>query len=187
MNLFIRFATAVGNVLYPRIASLDNWDQINLITQSIRISLIINSIIVFILVISIDVLVRLIYGNEYYGMVLYLYFMFPSALILIQGLIMEQYINGRGDFKLKVLLNIVSCLGLIITLIIFIDDLKNIHIAIAISISNIMYTIAAAYVFVYKYKIDIKKMIPTKIDLILIFDFINSTFNNLRNTKNKNE
>ena len=172
MNLFIRFSTAVGNVLYPRLASLDEKNQVSLIMQSIRISLIINSLIIILLTLTIDFLVSLVYGDEYSTMTLYLYFMLPSSLILIQGLIMEQHINGRGDFKLKVILNLISCLGLVITLLFFYNDLENIHIAIAIAVSNILYTITACIIFIYKYNIDITKMIPKRNDFRLIINFI---------------
>ena len=173
LNILIRFSTSVGNVLYPRIASLNEENQKALIQQTIRVSIILNLIFFLSLYLLVRKLVIIIYGVDYLPIVLYLKILIPSSFIFIIGLLLEQYINGRGDFIFKIIINLVSCISMAITLLIFYSSLSPEKIAISIAVSNLAYTFTAFFIVVSKYKMRTLSFIPRINDFLLIIEKLN--------------
>ena len=93
----------------------------------------------------------------------------PHKLISV-GDVLTLSINDQ--VKILEVLDIPKRRGPFVETLFFYKDLENIHIAIAIAVSNILYTITACIIFIYKYNIDITKMIPKRNDFRLIINFI---------------
>ena len=172
ISLFVRFSTAIGNVLYPRLASLDPVSQVELIQKVVRISLILNGVFLFILYFIIEPLVLIVYGDQYMEVAKYLKIIIPSLFLVIPGLLLEQFINGRGDFSLKVLIYFSSFIAMFLCLLLFYSNLSPFFIAISISFSNIIQSLAIFFVIKLKYNIQISSFIPNSNDCILIMKFI---------------
>jgi O-antigen/teichoic acid export membrane protein len=173
VNLVIRFSTAIGNVLYPRLASLDQASQVELIQKVVRISLILNAVFLFILYLIVEPLVVVVYGDQYLDVADYLKILIPSAFFIIPGLLLEQLINGRGDFSLKILINISSFTAMILSLLLFYSNLSPFTIAISIAMSNVVYSATVFLIIKRKYKIEIGSFIPGKEDCMLVMKFVN--------------
>ena len=171
ISLVIRFSTAIGTVLYPRLASLDHVGQVELVQKVVRISFILNGVFFFVLYLIIEPLVVTVYGREYIQVANYLKILIPSAFFIVPGLLLEQLINGRGDFGLRILVAISSFLAMAVSLMIFYASLSPFSIAISIFISNIVYSITVFCTIKRKYKIEIGSFIPRKHDYDLIVKF----------------
>ena len=171
-SLVIRFSTAIGNVLYPRLASLDHVSQVDLIQKVVRISLIPNAMFLFILYLVVEPLVIIVYGAQYIEVANYLKILIPSAFIIIPGILLEQLINGRGDFSLKIIITISAFTAMIVSLLLFYSTLTPFNIAISIAISNVFQTIAVLLIIKIKYKIKLSSFIPGSADCILIMRFL---------------
>ena len=172
ISLVVRFSTAIGNVLYPRLASLDHVSQVELIQKVIRISLILNAVFLFILYLIVEPLVIIVYGDQYIEVANYLKILIPSAFFIIPGLLLEQLINGRGDFGLKIVIAISSFIAMAVSLLIFYSNLSPFTIAISIAISNIVYSVTVFCIIKRKYKIKIGSFIPNRHDYDLILKFL---------------
>ena len=102
----------------------------------------------------------------------YLKIIIPSVFVVIPGLLLEQFINGRGDFSLKIIIYLSSFIAMFLCLILFYSNLSPFFIAISISFSNIILSLTIFFVIKFKYNIQISSFIPNRNDCILIMKFI---------------
>ena len=171
MNVIIRFCTAICAVLYPRLSSLSDDSQLNLLYTAVRITLIINALLFLVLYYLINVLVLLVYGESYSEVATYIKILLPSLYFLVPARLMEQLISSRGDFGLRILISIASCLSMVMIIFYFHSRLTLDVIIVSIAISNFVQSIVVFVIMKYRYEVQFRAFVPTKSDFVNILEF----------------
>jgi O-antigen/teichoic acid export membrane protein len=171
-QLLSKVSGAINTVLFPHVSGLDLSKGGELVCKAFRILVILLSSTVTILFLSLNTLINLVYGEQYYDVINVVHYLLPGIAIYCASSTLNNYFIGNGRNYILPIIQIPVIVVEIILAWFLCQWYGLIGASIALSIGFTIYGLLLIISFLIISKISFKKLIPKYAD----YKYINEVF-----------
>ena len=170
--------TAVNTILFPRVSNSEDFlGSCMLVARSFRITLFILFVSTGLLVIMIKPVVYVLYGSDYYPIIVPFLIMISGVLLSQSASVFSSYFSGIGRSDLLPKISVFPFI-LQLVLALFLIPTQGVNgAAFSFSISAIILFVLQVYSFLKLSGLDFKNLIICRDDIRTVFDFTKSKLN----------
>jgi O-antigen/teichoic acid export membrane protein len=160
---------AVNTILFPRISSGSTEEAVIITNTAFKISTLLLMSISFSLMISCDLIIRLLYGNEFAETATVIKILLPGVLFTEIASSLNSYFNGTGRARIIPIIQILPVLIILLLGYLLVKKIGIYGACVAMTTGNVIYSLAIIRTYLNVTRQKSKVLIPSISDLFLLF------------------